>query len=257
MDPSDHDLRLRLVFRGECIQGQDPLVVRRTVATALKLSEHRAARLFSGKPIVINQPVGVRYAARQVARFAVWGAVLQVQPMPAPVRAVPTVPQRVDSPAPRAGPRWTRRGWAVATLGSATAALVLSGAWVRGSWIGDQAAGVARLPIAEPVPAPQSARPIDPASSQPEASAAAPGGGSGEADDLVKFLSPGAASDYTRLYLPAKAHRAFAVSEAGAHAWVTGAATEDLAREAALQRCMQLPGASPCRLVDVDGQQLE
>ncbi len=257
MAQPDHDLRLRLVFRGECIQGQDPMAVRRTVATALKLSEHRAARLFSGKPIVIKQPVDVRYAARQVARFAVWGAVLHMQPMPAPARAVPAAPQRVDSPAARAGPRWTRRGWAAAALGSATMALVLGGAWVHGSGVGDQPAGVAPLPAAEPVPAPQLARPMDPALSQPEARAAAPGGGSGGDDDLVNSLSPGAASDYTRLYLPAKAHRAFAVSEAGAHAWVTGAATEDLAREAALQRCMQLPGASPCRLVDVDGQQLE
>jgi hypothetical protein len=84
-----------------------------------------------------------------------------------------------------------------------------------------------------------------------------PVGNTSDDDDLVKRLSPKAAQDYERQYLPAKSHRAFAVSEAGAHVWVSDFATEDLAREAVLQRCMQLPGGSPCRVVDFNGQQLE
>ncbi len=273
MDQANQDLRLRLVFRGESIQGHDPSAVRRAVAVALKLSERRAARLFSGKPIVMKQQVDVRYAARLVASFAAWGAVLHAQPMPAPMPAAvqpgPIVPQLAKPRTSLARPTLPWRRFVVAGLGSAVLSLVLVGAWVLGNWLGHQSvsagrppsANLALAPAAASVPAPTNTPTptLGPglAPAPAGAVAAAPVADSLDDDDLVKRLSPRAAMDYQRVYRLAKQHRAFAVSEAGAHAWVTDAATEDQARDAALQRCMQLPGASPCRLVDVDGQQLE
>lgn len=71
---------LQLVFSGECIDGHDPRAVREAVASALKLDEERAARLFSGKRVVLRRRADAVAAHRHIARFAMMGALLCAEP---------------------------------------------------------------------------------------------------------------------------------------------------------------------------------
>jgi hypothetical protein len=76
---------------------------------------------------------------------------------------------------------------------------------------------------------------------------------------LPADMSAEAVHDYRQAYLPAAAHKAFALSTGRLHAWHAGAATPDQARELALARCMERlrPGDDGCRIVDADGELLE
>src|SRR5437762_1990096 len=87
---------MQLVFRGECLAGYDPRVVRQALARALRLDEARTERLFSGKPVVLRRNVDALRADRHIARFAILGAVL---------RAEPSKPiSRRPAPSPSKGP---------------------------------------------------------------------------------------------------------------------------------------------------------
>ena len=258
------DAPVQLVFSGECIDGHDPLAVRRAVGAALKLDERRAARLFSGKQIVMKRNADAAYALRQVARFAMMGAVLRAQPMPPLAAPVPTPPMllRVEDRARRLLPRRL----AVSAIGAAGLMTVLGGALLLGSRLSELhtdalALALVLAPVATPatpVTEPPVVPPTGTFTSQPSPALAVAPGPAVE-DDLINRLSAQVASDYKQRYLPAGLHKAFAISEGGAHAWVVDAASENQARESALALCMQAPRSaeSSCRVVDADGQQQE
>ena len=247
------DALVQLVFSGECVEGRDPQAVRSAVSAALKLDEERTARLFCGRPVVLKRQVDVATAMRHIARFSALGAVLRAQPVAVVGVLAPVQPAHVavvasHLHAPKQLPL-------IGGLSLVGLCLALLGAFVVGERLG-QGSQVAleevpaRVPVAAPVaaaaPAPEQAAPV-----------AERVAGASVDDDLTAQLSPQAAQDYQRSYLSAKWHRAFAVSDSGAHAWISDASSEDEAREAALQRCVQLSRSSACRVVDVNGQQLE
>ena len=235
-------LRLHLVFSGECLPGHDPLVVRRAVTAALRLHERHAARLFSGKHIVLKRQVDAAFAARQVARFAALGAVLRTQIAPQPPQPrTPGFRARLAQLLSQPPRRLT-----LAVAASAVVMLVLAGAWMAGQGSGPGRAS-GSVPVAAPttsqgVPAPM---PMPMPMPSPVADA-----------DLPRLLSAQAAIDYRQQYWPAPWHKAFAVAASGSHAWVVGLASPPLARAAALLQCAQAQpaAAAACRVVDVDGE---
>lgn len=231
-----NQLRLHLVFSGECLPGHDPLVVRRAVTAALRLHERHTARLFSGKHIVLKRQVDAAFAARQVARFAALGAVLRTQmasqpPQPRPPWFSARLARLLSQPPRRV---------TLAVAASAVVTLVLAGAWVAGQGSGPGWASES-VPVAAPTTGQAAPAPL------PSLVADA---------DLPRQLSAQAAIDYRQQYWPAPWHKAFAVAASGSHVWVVGLASPPLAREAALLRCAkaQPATAAACRVVDVDGE---
>jgi len=244
------DERLQLVFSGQCLAGHDPLVVREALTRALKLDEERAARLFSGKPIVMRREVDVAAAHRHIARFAMLGAVLRAEPakrrpLPPAAAAPPPAAAPTDdgtAVAPPGGLTW--RGplrWAgIATLGIGAGLLLglLLGPGLGSDW-----------PDAPPLRA----------SPTTVAGTAAPTAAPAPPDETPADMTPQARQEHRQRYMPAPGHKAFAISAAGTHAWYSGAATDNDAREAALASCTAaLPAGAPaCRVVDADGEWLE
>lgn len=245
MAQARNDLRLRLVFSGECIEGHDPVAVRRAVAAALKLSETRSARLFSGKHIVLKQQVDSAYAARQIARFAAMGAVLRTEPC----RPTPKPPEprqsRLSAVFVWRWPEVRSSPWLIGGL----ALLVLAvGAGTMG-WSRDEARA------GEPLTGAVAPRQVPVAVSALPAQRVSPS--SLVVDDgLPRRLSAHATQDYRKQYFPAAWHKAFVVTASGAHVWVVGAASPGQARADALKQCTQALRAAvaDCRVVDVDGE---
>lgn len=250
MAPAHDDLRLRLVFSGECIKGHDPQAVRRAVASALKLSERHTERLFSGKHIILKQQVDAAYAARQIARFAAMGAVLRMEQGSTHGKSRPPPAKPAFNPAQAL--RWPPDRLTLGAIGIAALLLVSAGAWFAG-W--DDGPQQAAAPAAAVTAAPAIAR-VAPATGLLPVAVASPVSSPLADADMPSSLSTQAASDYRQQYWPAAWHKAFAVSASGAHAWVVGAASEPQAREAALLQCAKtLPSANAgCRVVDVDGE---
>ena len=253
----DADVPVQLVFSGECKEGCDPQAVRLAVAAALKLDEVRTARLFCGRPIVLQRSVDVASAMRHIARFSALGAVLRAQPL-AVAAISPPVPLPVP-PAVTAAPvhhrHRSQHPLVIQGLSLAGLCAVMFGAFVAGEHLGQGGLPAAQSPSTRlPVAAPGI---IAAAPAAPAALLTAPVVATGVDEEVIAQLSPQAAQEYQRSYLPAKWHRAFAVSDSGAHAWVSDLGTEDEARAAALQRCMHLSRASACRVMDVNGQPLE
>jgi len=271
--PRDIDL-LQLVFSGECAEGRDPQAVRAAVVAALKLDDARAARLFSGRRVVLRRAVDVHKAHHIIARFAMLGAVVRAEAaLPRPPQTVP--PPAVaaagasTSPAPPPLPstaafaplpwgrvlRWTGLGLA----GSVAAVMLglLLGPGLGSLWP-ETPHPVETLPAWPPT---VEARPAsEAATAETPATAASAGGVPVVADaDLPADMTPEAASEYRQRYLPAAEHKAFALSSSRLHAWHAGAVSTDAAREAALERCMAAlrPGDDGCRIVDADGELLE
>lgn len=91
------DQRFDLSFSGVMRPGADPALARQRLAAAFKLSEQDAARLFSGRPLVIKRQVDAATATRVEQVFARVGAVLTLTPV-----ADPGVPgrQAASPPAP-------------------------------------------------------------------------------------------------------------------------------------------------------------
>lgn len=249
----DADVPVQLVFSGECKEGCDPQAVRLAVAAALKLDEVRTARLFCGRPIVLQRSVDVASAMRHIARFSALGAVLRAQPL-AVAAISPLVPPAVRAAQVRHRHR-SQHPLVIQGLSLAGLCAVMFGAFVAGEHLGQGGLPAAQSPSTRlPVAAPGI---IAAAPAAPAALLTAPVVATGVDEEVIAQLSPQAAQEYQRSYLPAKWHRAFAVSDSGAHAWVSDLGTEDEARAAALQRCMHLSRASACRVMDVNGQPLE
>jgi len=73
--------RYRLVFAGEVADGQHPAVVKKRLATVLKLNEARIDVLFSGKSVVVKKAADKKTAARYQQMFQQTGARLRVLPV--------------------------------------------------------------------------------------------------------------------------------------------------------------------------------
>jgi hypothetical protein len=240
VDPTRGDAPLQLVFSGECLDGHDPQAVRQAIAGALKLDPKRAARLFSGKPIVLRRGVDVVTAQRQIARFAQLGAVLRTEPSkPRRRRADPA---RTKAPAGASGgPRRRPRLWIFTGV---TLGLVLAiGLGLNALWSDIDGSGASSAPGASREPAPSRT-----AGEVPAATVLAE-------HEISKDMTAEAVREYKLRYLAAPKHKAFAISSRGAHAWHAGAALENEAREAALAGCMQAqpPSEDGCRVVDANG----
>lgn len=251
VDSPRGDAPLQLVFSGECLDGHDPHAVRRVVAGALKLDANRAARLFSGKRVVLRRRLDAAAAQRLIARFAEMGAVLRAEPEkprprrgePGPTKAAPAAHGGVPRQRP---PPWAGRPapWIVAGL---ILGLVLSlGLGLNALWAEMDAPGASTSWGVANVPLPPA-----PASSAADVVATmAPAD-----DEIPQDMTAEAVRDYRQRYLAAPKHKAFAISSRGAHAWHAGAASENEARERALAGCMQAhpPSDDGCRVVDADG----
>ena len=261
---------LRLVFEGECLPGFNAEEVRRAVAQALKLDDARAAKLFSGRRVVVRRDVNEATAVRYVARFAKMGAVLHVEPATASTPAsAPLPPPLMPAPTP---PGLQPLSWQPSRqvlMGSAGLVVVLLLALLVGPNLLDWWArttppwATAEAPEARVVAA--TAPPIAPVAAPPASVPALPVGtpagptaAAAFDDELPTDMGPQALRDYRQAYLPATGHKAFAIG-GQAHAWQAGASSENDAREGALTRCMRVlrPGDSACRVVDANGQLTE
>lgn len=257
---------LRLVFEGRCLPGHDPRAVREAVALALRLDDARAARLFSGRRVVLRSAVDEPTALRYVARFGQLGAVLRAEPVAAPVPASAAKKARSPSCLPGGGLSWRLpRGALVAAVGglAAVALVGLVGQPLLQAWQ-DWRALEARQGVTAAAGAPAAA--AAPVGAAPAAPASAPvpvapvaAAASAVPDTaLPADMGPAARLDYRQHYLPAPGHKAFALGT-DAHEWQSGAASENEAREAALARCMrqQSSAGASCRIVDADGELTE
>lgn len=246
MDSQRADIRLQLVFSGECVDGHEPQAVRLALVDALALDEKRAAHLFSGERVVLRRNVGAAAAQRHIARFALMGAVLHAEtsvprkqhPAPASTKSARPAPGRVSRRRPL---RW------------AAAALFIGGSLVVGLLLGP---GLGTLwPEGQ---RPDASQPVAgmPHPALPSAAAIAPAVPATPATDaeLAQDMPAAAIREYKLRYLAAPNHKAFAISTGGAYAWHAGAASENEARERALSGCMGTPqSAGGCRVVDANG----
>lgn len=75
------DEQYRLVFRGEVAEGQHAAVVKKRLATLLKLDDAKVEQLFGGAAVVLRRSVDRQTAAQFQAAFKKAGAKLRVQPI--------------------------------------------------------------------------------------------------------------------------------------------------------------------------------
>ena len=263
-EPIHHPPRYRLVFEGECLTSHNPHAVRTAVVRALLLDEANAARLFSGKRVVIRQELDAASAHRHIKRFARMGAVLRAEPAKprqtpppravqsvAPVLAADTI---TTAPAARGG-RWP-------VMAAVLSALCLVGALMFWQLLGPSsepvvtAEPVATLPAAASSPWAQVLQAPALATASAGAEATTSSTPQGTAATLPLGMRAQALAEHQQRYLPAKAFKAFALSNDGAFAWHAGAASDNEAREQALNRCMaaMAPGDYGCRVVDSGGR---
>lgn len=228
----------QVVFEGELRDGCDPAAVRQAVARAMRLSEKRAQRLFSGRRIVIARDLDRDRAFRVVARFATLGAVLHARPSPP------------DAAKSRRRGRW-RLPWVI----TAVALLAVGTA-------GGIALGVYTAHQTEPPPVlaegADPAAPGRPHQSPPPATLSSgdtPPAGHRDLPPALRTLPAAVQEAYLQRYLLSPDHKAFAIAESGAFGWYQGAASENNAREAALDQCLKArrPGDGECRIIDADG----
>lgn len=246
LDPTHADVPLQLVFRGECLDGYDPGVVRQAVARALRLDEARTERLFSGKPVVLRREVDALRADRHIARFATLGAVLRAEPSK-PTSRRPE-PLRSRGPATRTAraPWWRPLKWGGLGVICIVLAVILG--------VATGPALKARWPETSPSNATTSQDPADATRSSPLAQT--PADMSPTADgEIPEDMTTEALREYRQGYLLARNHKAFAISSRGTHAWIAGAGSENEARERAVASCMESvqPMGGSCRIVDADG----
>lgn len=269
MDSPPTEALLQLVFNGECVEGHAPQAVRRAVAGALKLDDQRAARLFSGRRVVLRRGVQAAAAQRHIARFAALGAVVRAEPSQPRRPRRPRVAAKA-TPALATGMRWLGPlkwvGLGVACVAGGLGVGLVLGPWLNAPWP-EPPQPVAAADLAPkarpsllsnaPAAAPSAAPPV-PALPPAALPAVAPVMAATE-DEIPPELTPEQMHEYRQRYLPAPGHKAFAIATAGPHAWHAGVASEDLARERALARCTAAvrPGGNGCRIIDVDGRWLE
>lgn len=216
-----------------------------------------------------STPAATPQAARAVAAAPAPAAVPQVleqPPRPTPVADVPVDVAAPTRPPDGAPPPASRPAWAQAVRWAGKGALGVVGAVVLGLALGPglnsllgtqwQAAGSAGEP-SSPM------RPQDPGpplvGQAPFAGPVTPAAVPTADDEPAPDMSSAAMNEYRQRYLRAANHKAFAISSAGGYGWQSGAASENDAREGALESCMRSgqAGDDGCRVVDADGQWLE
>ena len=241
---------LQLVFHGECLDGHDPVAVRRAVVKALKLDEKRAAHLFSGRRVVLRREVSAAAAERHIARFAQMGALLHAEPSQPRAKRHKPAPTKDTRPASGPAP-WRRplRWVAVGMVGGAVGLLLVIALWPQAP--APDTAGVAdtTAPLVANATVP-------PLTASTTTAPAAPPRAASDADDIPQDMTAEALREYRQGYMHARGHKAFAISSGGTHAWHAGANTANEASENALTSCMQAmrPGDEGCRIVELDGQ---
>lgn len=256
--------QLQIVFRGECLEGWDPEAVRQALAEALELDEQRTARLFSGRRVVLRRAVTPDSADELVQRFAGMGAVVHVEQRPSRRLPTPTLPESGLRLAGTLG---------LGLVGVVLIALAL-GPGLR-TLAGDDGTGAApatarsvpggQAAPALPAPQAQAQTPL-PAQAQtplpavvPVPAPAAEGTPPAPLPDnldaeMPADMPPEARLEFKRHYARAPDHKAFAIASGGGHGWRSGAASEDEAREQALEHCRRAaraPGAT-CRVINAD-----
>lgn len=257
MDPTHADTPLQLVFRGECLDGYDPGVVRQAVARALRLDEARTERLFSGKPVVLRRQVDALSADRHIARFATLGAVLRTEPS----KPTPRRPEPLPSSGPATriarAPWWRPLKWGGLGVAFIVVAVILGvaiGPALNALWretspsdatTSHDPADATRSSLLAQAPAD-----ISPTAPVPEGSTHLAADG-----EIPEDMTTEALREYRQGYSLARNHKAFAISSRGTHAWIAGAASENEARERAVASCMESvqPMGGSCRVVDADG----
>ena len=254
MDPTRADVPLQLVFRGECLDGYDPGVVRQAVARALRLDEARTQRLFSGKPVVLRREVDALRADRHIARFATLGALLRAEPSKPTSRRPEPLPSRGPATRTARAPSWRPLKWG--GLGAICIVLAVILGVAIGSALWSEASPSNATTSQDPADATRSS-PLVQAPADMSTTAPAPEGSSDPATDgaIPEDMTAEALREYRQGYLLARNHKAFALSSRGTHAWIAGAGSGNEARERALASCMesmQSTGGS-CRVVDADG----
>ena len=262
--PTDHPPRYRLVFEGECLTSHNPQAVRTAVVRALLLDEADAARLFSGKRVVIRQELDAASARRHIKRFARMGAILRAEPakprQSPPSRAVRPVAPFLAAPTITTGPTPHGGRWPV--MAAALSAMCLVGALMFWQLLGPSnepvvsAEPVSTLPAAASSPWAQVLQAPALATATTGAKATASSTPQSTAAKLPLGMRAQALAEHQQRYLPAKAFKAFALSNDGAFAWHAGAASDKEARDQALNRCMaaMAPGDYGCRVVDSGGR---
>lgn len=201
---------------------------------------------------------------------------------PAPARGVAAAPApAAATPGAAAPPARPRRVWVGPALGVAT---VLVGGLVGVAlaphlshwlWSGAPAAAgpsagapvsaaaslpAVTAPAAPALPPPVAAAPPAPAPPVPTPAAPTPAAlappppQSAAMPAFVKVMTGEARFEFGGPYSAAPQHRAFAISDDGAHGWVAAVPSENQARAGALERCIRTgPARSGCRVVDVNG----
>lgn len=260
---------VQLVFTGEVLEGHDPATVRAALAARMRLDERRTERLFSGKRHVLRRGVTDTAALRHIARFAQMGALLRSEPVEPRRRQARVLVQAPPPPPPP--PRFKASTVALLCL-----ALGLLAGLLLGPLRATLAPGRSAAPVAAAPERPAAARgavteaPAATATTVPgsPAASAATGAGStliagpaawaavGVPMESAQTLSVAAQREYLQTYLNTRDHKAFALSDAGAHGWAAGLPDENAARDAALRRCLQHVKADDeaCRIVSVNGR---
>ena len=257
LDPTRADVPLQLVFRGECLDGYDPGVVRQAVARALRLDEARTERLFSGKPVVLRRKVDAVRADRHIARFATLGAVLRAEPSKPTSRRPEPLPSRGPASRTARAPWWGPQKWgrlraicivlAVilgVAMGPALKALWQETSTSNAAMSQDSADATRSSPLA------QAPADMSPTAPMPERSPDPATDG-----EIPEDMTTEALREYRQGYLLARNHKAFAISSRSTHAWIAGAGSQNEARERAVASCMESvqPVGGSCRVVDADG----
>lgn len=91
---------VRLVFRGEVVDGHTVDAVRRRLTEALRLEPGRAAQLFSGQPMVLNASMDEGLAQLYVQHLAQLGAKVHLEPEAAAPAPAPAAVPAAAIPAP-------------------------------------------------------------------------------------------------------------------------------------------------------------
>ncbi|HEY5647015.1 MAG TPA: hypothetical protein VIS76_13780 [Pseudomonadales bacterium] len=73
------DEKFRLVFRGELLEGQHRVVVKRRLAERLKLDDAQIEKLFSGSSVVVKRDADKKTAAHYQSVFKQAGGLLRVE----------------------------------------------------------------------------------------------------------------------------------------------------------------------------------
>ena len=115
---AEETLEYRLVFSGEVAEGQHPAVVKKRLATVLKLDDERMDILFAGKPVVVKKATDAKTAARYQEAFKKAGARLRVLPVEDASASPVAEPEPTSPPPETESPAQSEGGLEAMPVGS-------------------------------------------------------------------------------------------------------------------------------------------